>query len=240
MYYALIAKEFRNHEMEGIASLEPNKPREFDHRFLYRIFKKEIVDRDIVFLMAFGLGFDEKLTELFLTRVIRQSGFNFKDYKEAIYYWCLKEKLGYNGILKMLDIYASLSPDGSRFSIDNYTSEYEVYFYSAVNESDFIELLADLKSAEKNYGMSRKDVFINLLNEYKHQICETDSSVFLRTAPARTRHMKTFRFTKLKKQYTIPTRAILSEICARPRTACLKTSVGFWKQNSHGSIFLCC
>lgn len=179
-YFALIQKEFAAHGMENTASLDPYNPHELDRRFLYRVFGKENISRDIVFLFAFGLGMNLKITELFLTRVIRQTGFNFKDYREAIYYWCIRNNLGYKGLIYFLDIYEKLEPKESRFTEKSYTVDIEELFEAADCEADFIELLADIKKADLVPGLSRREIFISLINEYRRQILRSDGQIYYR------------------------------------------------------------
>lgn len=169
-YHRELCARFDANGMGGTASLDPEKPHALDHRFVYRLFRKERVGRDVVFLLAFGLGMDDRDCSVFLTQVIRESNFNFKDPREAIYYYCLKNALGYAGMLRFLDIYEKLPPRESRFTAESHTYEYEQCFRAAAGEEEFVELLGDVKAAQRRFGRSRRDVFMNLLNMYKTQV----------------------------------------------------------------------
>lgn len=165
--YAFIRRQFAANGMEDRASLDPEDPAALDGHFFNRLFTRETVGRDKVFLLAFGLGMNAEETSAFLTGVLRQSDFNFKDWQEAVYYYCLKKHLGYQGVCRYYKIFSELQPSEDCFRADIYTAEVEKAFAAASCEEEFIAQLARLKSDEKNYGYTRREVFLELLDRVK-------------------------------------------------------------------------
>lgn len=165
--YAFIRRQFALHGMEDRASLDPESQAALDGHFFNRLFTKETVGRDKVFLLAFGLGMNAEETSAFLTCVLRESDFNFKDWQEAVYYFCLKQRLGYQGVCRFYKIYSELEPSEDCFGADIYTADIGKIFESVRSEEEFITQLARLKSDEKNYGYTRREVFMDLLDRVK-------------------------------------------------------------------------
>ena len=171
-YYREFTARFAANGMANIASIDPDKPHALDHRFVYRLFRKERIGRDVAFLLAFGLGMDDDAVGKLITRIIRESSYNFKDPREAIYFYCLRNRLGYSGVVRFLEIYKQLTPMESRFTRESHTYEYEQCFRSVRNEEEFIELLADVKAAEGRFrgpaGYVQEADFLHQRGLYRH------------------------------------------------------------------------
>lgn len=144
--------------------------------------KKTInVDRTIIFELAFGLNMTVDMLELLLTKVLLQSGINAKDYREVIYYWCLKNDFAslekeMNKCIKakeLLDIYndteklRNLAQNGRQIKVptktnNNYTLILLKELKSITDEDDLYSFLYELKQKEINTNIS-----ITLMKNYK-------------------------------------------------------------------------
>lgn len=177
-YICIMRDEFSRNGMAEIRSLEDDSSIENEH-FFKSLLKKENADRSLVFLLGFGLGMNENTTSDFLTKVIRQSDFNFKDAREAIYFYCLKNKLGYEGVKHYLGIYSELAPSDKTFAEKYYTSDVERLFLTAESHEDFVELLAQLKAGASKSGYTKDEVFRELLENLRRQ-AKLDNIAFYR------------------------------------------------------------
>lgn len=167
-YISIMREEFSRNGMAGVCSLENDSPANDEH-FFKSLLRKENADRSIVFLLGFGLGMNENTTSDFLTKVIRQSDFNFKDAREAIYFYCLKNQLGYEGVKRYLKIYSELTPATETFAEKYYTSDIEKLYLTVESHEDFVELLAQLKAGTSISGYTKAEVFRNLLESLRQQ-----------------------------------------------------------------------
>lgn len=167
-YIRIMRSEFSRNGMAGVCSLETQSPANDEH-FFRSLLKKENADRSTVFLLGFGLGMNENTTSDFLTKVLRQSDFNFKDAKEAIYFYCMKNQLGYEGLQRYLKLYSELEPSQETFADKYYTSDIEKLFLTANSHEAFVELLAQLKAGAAQSGYTKSEIFRELLDNLRQQ-----------------------------------------------------------------------
>ncbi len=167
-YIRIMREEFSRNGMAGVYSLEKESAAQGDG-FFKSLLGRESADRGTVFLLSFGLGMDENTASDFLTKVIRQSDFNFKDAREAIYFYCLKNRLGYGGAKRLCELYRQLPPAKETFAEKYYTSDIERLFLTADSEKRFLELLSQLKAGTPQSGYTKQEVFRDLLDGLRRQ-----------------------------------------------------------------------
>lgn len=174
VYIDILKREFAAHEMDGICSLTDETVHKED--FLSSMISRRSADRDIVFLLSFGLGMDDRNTSDFLTKVIRQSDFNFKEPYEAIYFYCLKNHLGYSGVKRYIEIYRAMPPANETLDGKSYTSDIEKMFLLADTHEKFVNLLAMLKASTTTGGYTKHEIFGQLLNRLKQMAIRNDTN----------------------------------------------------------------
>ena len=108
------------------------------------IYESMVPSREEAHRLCFCLGMDVRMAEEFLLKGCLTKPFNYKDIKEATYYFALNNNLGYREAIEMIsDIENNKSPEG----IDI--------------ENDTIAIGEAIKKIDK------KDEFINYINENK-------------------------------------------------------------------------
>lgn len=145
-YWTYIKHSFENNGLKGCGSLETPCTTRLDKK--RPILQKSIdsIQRDDIFLFAFGLGMDtDKVTEL-LTDYIFQYDFNPKNYVEVIYYWCLKNRSGISGVRQWMEFYNITECNYSRDICKNTGTTLLFSDLKHINnEFDFKNFLCSLK-----------------------------------------------------------------------------------------------
>ena len=100
----LLQDIFRINEMEDRGSIDPKVTSSSLKKNIKRWLNSPVtsIGRNTCFLFAFGLNMSEMDAAYFLD-VLRQPGFNPRDYKEAIYYYCLYNRAGYARVTQWLN-----------------------------------------------------------------------------------------------------------------------------------------
>ncbi|MCL2165446.1 MAG: hypothetical protein FWH55_13910, partial [Oscillospiraceae bacterium] len=81
--------------------------------------KPNRISRDSALKIAFALKMNEKEADGFLMESCWHDGFYMRDYKDVIYWFCLKHKLDYNQASELIDAYAFLdnkNPDAKKLA----------------------------------------------------------------------------------------------------------------------------
>lgn len=84
----------------------------------------EKISRDTCFLFAFGLNMSEVDVSYMLQNVLRKADFNAKDYKEAIYYYCLCNNYKYKSTKNPKEMSGAKSPEQCK-SVEDWLEKYE-------------------------------------------------------------------------------------------------------------------
>lgn len=128
------------------------------------------VKRDTVFLLGFGLRMSSEDVSEFLTRVLREQDFDFRNPEEVIYWYCYCKHLKYGEAERYLEKYRALTP-----SVRN---PGEVIYGTDLcldNEEQLMDYLAYIKASVED-PRSEKSVafqeFMRLLNRAKEIIAE--------------------------------------------------------------------
>lgn len=107
------------------------------------------LDRQTIFLFAFGLHMDDEETESML-HMMRGIGFNPRSYREAIYYYCLRNNKKYADVKEWLEFYDQLpevEPDEKAEAMyaTRVLNRDMMRLSAKMDEQRFKEYLAELK-----------------------------------------------------------------------------------------------
>jgi len=108
------------------------------------------VNRNIVFLLGFGLSMTAEDVSAFLIHALNERDFNFKDPSEVICWYCYKHDYGLSKYLQLMDMYQKLPYKNSRALADA-TIGLRDLFLRADDEEDLLRRLSEIKA--ENAGM---------------------------------------------------------------------------------------
>ena len=134
--------------------------------------------RNIVFLLGFGLKMSPRDVSQFLTSVLKEHDFDFSDPKETIFWYCFRNKLPYSCALKLYE--ESVCADSSCDSNSCFDCNHSVRYVK--NDRKLLAYLSQLRTGnQKNYDDFAYYEFERLLNHTKHIIAQiyTDSSRYV-------------------------------------------------------------
>ena len=134
--------------------------------------RQDIVSRDTIFILGFGLNMPVEDVSLFLTKAIRDHDFNFNNPEEVIYWFSLKNHYGAARTMQILDEYKTLEPDYSD-PMDDHTIVVKSQV-SLLAENELFSFLRKLKCRDRKYPFSytAKNEFERLLAETKETILQ--------------------------------------------------------------------
>ncbi len=140
--------------------------RTLDSADLKKRFEKSVdkVTREELFLFAFGLDFTVEEVQDFIQKYLGEPGIRWKDYKELIYFWCLRNKdenadssyLGIEGVYRALRYYYKTpiaaynlkQPDTNTYYYQARAAE------SGTTDLEFYSYLGTLKERQQKDGFS--------------------------------------------------------------------------------------
>jgi len=134
------------------------------------------VNRQVVFLLGFGLSMTEEDVMHFLTYVLREQGINMKDPFEVICWYCFAHGYGFDKYQELNEKYARLTEKET--SEDKLFSQETVYVRHMVREAEdeeqLMEILAQLKKENASYKLSvtARKFFLSLFEEAKTIIAD--------------------------------------------------------------------
>lgn len=132
------------------------------------------VNRQVVFLLGFGLSMTEEDVMQFLTYVLREQGINMKDPFEVICRYCFVHGYGFDKYQELNEKYARLSEEGSQQ--DTVLAQGTVFVRSRVkaaeDETQLLQILARLKKDIPFYRISvtARRQFLSLFAEAQEVI----------------------------------------------------------------------
>ena len=155
-----IKKVFKENGMRNQGSMNPKSTTTLGNRltaWLNSPVTSSTLSRDVCFLFCFGLNMDENYAS-YMLEVLRQPEFNPKNYKEAIYYYCICNRTKYANVLEWLQKYEELEP-AVDYEVIPQTQVLRNYLKmikeaakasQEVKEQQFLEYLAILKGLPEN------------------------------------------------------------------------------------------
>lgn len=200
-----IKKAFADNGMRDRGSIDPeaNTPLSAQLKNLDKPVMK--IKRKTCFLFCFGLNMDEDAAS-YMLEVLRQANFNPRNYKEAIYYYCLCNNLQYAGVVEWLGKYNNL-PENDPFMNDQNSSDSLVLenrlkiIAKNATEKDFLEYLAMLKQLpdKDKKSKTRANVLARYCREfyqYQSEYCEKVDDDLLEAEDSVVAFMKEEEVTK--------------------------------------------
>lgn len=93
--------------------------------------------RDNVYRLCFALEMNAQETEEFFLKSYLCRPFNFKDYKECVYYFCLNTKRTFADAERLIDIVSSITPNNVNKNEE--TRNIEIALSAVIDEEDFLK-----------------------------------------------------------------------------------------------------
>ena len=137
-----------------------------------RWIQAQTIKRNAMFEIGFGLGMDAKLISKYLQNILKEQDFDFKDYKETIYYYCRKKNKSKAEAERLLTEYETLpvnhnlKKDSPR--VKDMIMRPERYLVSETLLKEYLSYLKQLTDADKKETYAR-EAFIKLF-EYAKEI----------------------------------------------------------------------
>lgn len=183
-----IKHAFRENGMRNRGSMNPKTGTKLGN-YLEFWMKSPVtgISRRTCFLFCFGLNMDEEQASYMLTGVLRKADFNVRDYREAIYYYCLRYNLQYAGVVHWLDVYDKLPETSAVKDEKDWTGTITLQKKLSEiglkkDDEKFLGYLAELKTFESNRKKSLNCARVErqILSELEDSISEEKSDTFFR------------------------------------------------------------
>lgn len=132
------------------------------------------INREFIFVLGFGLKLTPGTVNEILCHYLHQIEINFKDYKEVIYYWCLKNNYSYDDMIMLMekceDIDPCLDINKTYLSLNN-TRQCKKEFIRISNENELINYAQKLYVQMVNpRSKSNFNIFFNNIIELQENI----------------------------------------------------------------------
>lgn len=112
------------------------------------------VNRNVIFLLGFGLGMTVADVSTFLVNVQRERDFDFKNPFEIICWYCLKNRHGYQTFRELWEEYQTLPPVDDDEVYSNQTMGIRDNFFSVKDKETLMTMLARLKFSKAHRRIS--------------------------------------------------------------------------------------
>ena len=150
---------------------------------------QDTVKRNVVFLLAFGLGMSIEDVNMFLTKALCEQGINPKDPFEVICWYCIKNGYSYIKYEQLYEIYENLEPKPKDINLTDYdkTVVLSSSMNSVENERALIDYLAGIKGTDNDSLIEHTayNIFMRLYDEARELIAhiyndsgDTNKSLF--------------------------------------------------------------
>ncbi len=137
---------------------------------------QQSVSRKVVFLLGFGLGMPENDVDRFLTKALRERGFNAKDPFEIICWHCFRKGYGYPKFNELWNSFLKASPQGSagRHLLDELTVAVRGKVDTLSEDDALIAFASQFKTKDNRpkLSVSTRKCFDGLFAEAKRIVAE--------------------------------------------------------------------
>ncbi len=122
------------------------------------------VNRNVIFLLGFGLGMSVADVSTFLVNVQRERDFDFKDPFEILCWYCLKNRYNFSTFSRLWEQYQTLPPVDDDEVYADQTMGIRDTFFSVKDEETLMTMLARLKfsQAHRRISVTAKKYFDEL------------------------------------------------------------------------------
>jgi len=131
------------------------------------------VNRNVVFLLGFGLAMSADDVSTFLVHALNERDFNFKDPFEVICWYCYKHGYKYPKYVQLMDLYQDLPYQGEHLLSDA-TIGIRDLFFRVDTENELLQHLAEIKA--ENAGQ----LFSVTANAYFYKLYEQAKGIIAR------------------------------------------------------------
>lgn len=132
---------------------------------------QQTVNRRVVFLLGFGLRMSEEDVETFLTKALRERGFNAKDPFEVICWYCFRNGYGYYKFEDLWNAYLGSEPGNANISLlfGDMTAAVRSSFMDLTGDAALLSFVSKLKTKDNapKLSVSARRCFDGLFAEAK-------------------------------------------------------------------------
>lgn len=122
--------------------------------------------REKVYALCFALGLDASKTEEFFLKAYLERPFNYKNINEAVYFFCLKNKLPYSKAKEMIQKIEA-KPDVENKDAEQVTEQVGLAISKMNSEDELIKYLVENRSAFEKQNQTAKAKIKELYEECK-------------------------------------------------------------------------
>ena len=131
------------------------------------------ISRRAIFVLAFGLKMTAKDAEEFLTKVIKERGFNFTDVNETLYWYCLRKREPYVRVLELMrECEGSMDPVITQEKWLAFSQNPKQDLYDEQNLKEYVTYLMRNESVRDEQRTRAYREFLRLYDECRRLIAE--------------------------------------------------------------------
>ena len=120
--------------------------------------------RHKLFQISFALEMTIEETNMFLTKILCEQGYNFRNEEEIIYYFCRKNNISYDRANELIEIASNIEDNKKLENKDIYTKHFKKEVEAINREEELLDYIKKNKHNFKGFSKTAKDKFIEALN----------------------------------------------------------------------------
>ncbi|MFQ7001724.1 MAG: hypothetical protein ACLRRH_10645 [Clostridium sp.] len=120
--------------------------------------------RHKLFQISFALEMTIEETNMFLTKILCEQGYNFRNEEEIIYYFCRKNNISYNRATELIEIVSNIEDNKKLEDKDIYTKHFKKEVEAINSEEELLDYIKKNKHNFKGFSKTAKEKFIEALN----------------------------------------------------------------------------
>lgn len=120
--------------------------------------------RHKLFQISFALEMTIEETNMFLTKILCEQGYNFRNEEEIIYYFCRKNNISYDRATELIEIVSNIEDNKKLEDKDIYTKHFKKEVEVINSEEELLDYIKKNKHNFKGFSKTAKEKFIEALN----------------------------------------------------------------------------
>ncbi len=120
--------------------------------------------RHKLFQISFALEMTIEETNMFLTKILCEQGYNFRNEEEIIYYFCRKNNISYDRTTELIEIVSNIEDNKKLEDKDIYTKHFKKEVEVINSEEELLDYIKKNKHNFKGFSKTAKEKFIEALN----------------------------------------------------------------------------
>ena len=120
--------------------------------------------RHKLFQISFALEMTIEETNMFLTKILCEQGYNFRNEEEIIYYFCRKNNISYDRTTELIEIVSNIEDNKKLEDKDIYTKHFKKEIEVINSEEELLDYIKKNKHNFKGFSKTAKEKFIEALN----------------------------------------------------------------------------